>query len=144
MADASVDAVVCFYSIHHMVGARKLDTIRNVSEAMREFGRVLKPDGCLFVFEMTPMMPFLVLQHALWNLVRRAAPRTLDMYFFSATEISRIGAAEMPKGTILERIFFGASAFTIIPPIFSLPWLKLPRLLYPLDAKLYKWRKPYH
>jgi ubiquinone/menaquinone biosynthesis C-methylase UbiE len=144
MADVSVDIVVCFYSVHHMVGARKTETAKNVSEAIREFGRVLKPDGWLFIYEMTPMSPFRIIQDLFWNVVRKAAPKTLDMYFFSAAEICRIGEAEMPAGSTLERIFFGASAFTIIPPIFSLPWFKVPRLFYPLDAKLYKWRKPAH
>ena len=141
MANSSVDIIACFYSIHHMVGANIAETKANISRAFGEFGRVLKPDGLLFVFEMTPMIPYMLLQGLAWDTARSLAPKALDMYFVSAAEMSRFGNEELPRNSMLERIYFGASAFTIIPPIFSLPWLKLPRLLYPLDAKLYKWRK---
>ncbi len=140
MADRSVDVVVCFYSIHHMVGSSRKQTIANVRRAFSEFGRVLKPDGLLFVFEMTPITLFSLAQTALWNLARRMAPSKLDMYFWSADSLAGMGTSQLPTGSTLEKIFFGASAFTMFPPAFSLPWIKVPRLIYPLDAKLYKWR----
>jgi ubiquinone/menaquinone biosynthesis C-methylase UbiE len=141
MADASVDIIVCFYSIHHMVGATKDATRANVTSAFREFGRVLKPGGQLFVFEMTPITFFSSVQGLLWNLVRRLMPTKLDMYFWTAESIVDLGRQTLPPGTQVEKIFFGTSAFTSFPPAFSLPWLRVPRFLYPLDAKLYKWRK---
>jgi ubiquinone/menaquinone biosynthesis C-methylase UbiE len=140
MADASVDVVVCFYSIHHMVGKTIQGTRDNVGQALREFGRVLKPEGCLFIFEMTPIGPFSVVQSLLWNLVRRLAPRTLDMYFWSASSLAAAARENLPQGAQPEKLFFGTSAFTTIPPVFNLPWFKIPRLFYPLDAKLYRWR----
>jgi len=140
MADRSVDTVVCFYSIHHMVGATREDNRRQVEQAFREFGRVLKPEGLLFIFEMTPVTLFSGAQTALWNPVKRLAPRRLDMYFWSAEALARTGQRHLPPGSVLEKIFFGTSAFTMFPPAFALPWLKLPRIVYPLDAKLYKWR----
>jgi SAM-dependent methyltransferase len=139
MADASVDAIVCFYSVHHMVGKTVAATGSNVGRAFQEFGRVLKPNGLLFVFEMTPILPFYAVQSLLWNTVRKLAPNVLDMYFWSANSIADIARDHLPKGSMIEKIFFGTSAFTAIPPVFNLPWLKVPRLCYPLDAKLYKW-----
>jgi ubiquinone/menaquinone biosynthesis C-methylase UbiE len=140
MADRTVDVVVCFYSIHHMVGASKKQTISNVRRAFAEFGRVLRPGGQLFVFEMTPITLFSMAQAALWNPLRRIAPTKLDMYFWSADSLASVGQSELPVASTLEKIFFGASAFTMFPPAFSMPWIKVPRLIYPLDAKLYKWR----
>lgn len=140
MAGASVDVVVCFYSIHHMVGATTEATAANVRRAFAEFGRVLRPGGMLFVFEMTPLTLFSLAQKAFWNPVRRLAPDKLDMYFWTAASLAEIGRSQLPAGATLEKIFFGASAFTMFPPAFSLPWIKVPRLIYPLDAKLYKWR----
>lgn len=140
MADSSVDIVVCFYAIHHMVGGTVGETRENVRRAFREFGRVLKPGGSLFVFEMTPIVPFYGLQALFWNLARRMAPRTLDMYFWTASTMAAVGRESLPNGALLEKFFFGSSAFNWIPPIFSIPWLKVPRILYPLDAKLYRWR----
>jgi ubiquinone/menaquinone biosynthesis C-methylase UbiE len=142
MGDASVDVVVCFYSIHHMVGNSIGETRENVGRALREFGRVLKPGGSLFIFEMTPIGPFSIVQSALWNPIRRIAPRTLDMYFWSADSLAKAARENLPQGSIPEKLFFGTSAFTTIPPIFNLPWFKVPRLFYPLDAKLYRWRLP--
>jgi ubiquinone/menaquinone biosynthesis C-methylase UbiE len=142
MADASVDLVVCFYSIHHMVGGSIEETRANVGRAFREFGRVLKPEGSLFVFEMTPIGPFSLLQSLAWNAIRRMAPRTLDMYFWSASSLAGVARENLPPGAAPEKLFFGTSAFTTIPPVFNLPWLKMPRLFYPLDAKLYRWRMP--
>jgi ubiquinone/menaquinone biosynthesis C-methylase UbiE len=140
MADHSVDIVACFYSIHHMVGATKRENEAIVARAFAEFGRVLKPGGMLFVFEMTPVTLFSLLQAVCWNSVRRLVPSKLDMYFWSAKALAETGRRHLPAGSILEKVFFGASAFTTFPPAFSLPWIKVPRLVYPLDAKLYKWR----
>ena len=142
LADQSVDVVVCIYSIHHMVGATQAETRDNVRRAFTEFGRVLKPNGHLLVFEMTPLSLFAAAQHLGWNLARRLFPGVLDMYFWSAKDIIDLGRRTLPAGSQPEKVFFGTSAFIWFPPAFSLPWLRVPRLIYPLDAKLYKWRMP--
>jgi hypothetical protein len=41
-----------------------------------------------------------------------------------------------------EEIDFPCSAFETFPPFFSLPWLRIPKIFYPLDARLYKWEQP--
>lgn len=139
MANKSVDVIVCFYSIHHMVSTSIEGTKSNVARAFSEFGRVLKPDGRLFVFEMTPMQPFSAAQALLWNPLRRAIPDALDMYFWSASSIAQLAHKNLPASSTLETFSFGTSPLAAIAPIFNLPWFKVPRMLYPLDAKLYKW-----
>jgi len=140
LRDSSVDVIVCFYSIHHMVGRTREETRTNVGRAFKEFGRVLKPEGALFVFEMTPIAPFQAVQSLLWNLVRSAAPGMLDMYFWSASALLSVARENLPAGSASEKLIFGTSLFSAIPPVFNLPWFKIPRGLYPLDARLYKWR----
>ncbi len=142
LPDKSMDAVICIYSIHHMVGATIAETRNNVRQAFQEFGRVLKPGGMLFVFEMTPFSPFALAQQICWNVMRRLMPNKLDMYFWKADAIIELARQTLPTGAQVEKVFFGTSAFTMFPPAFSLPWLRIPRLLYPLDAKLYKWHMP--
>lgn len=139
LPDKSMDAVICVYSIHHMVGKTIAETRSNVKRAFLEFGRVLKPGGMLLVFEMTPFAPFALFQQLGWNLLRRLMPNKLDMYFWKADAIIEMARQTLPEGSQVEKVFFGTSAFTTFPPAFSLPWLRIPRLLYPLDAKLYKW-----
>jgi SAM-dependent methyltransferase len=139
LASAAVDAIVCIYSVHHMVGPTLAATETNVRRAFREFGRVLKPGGSLLVFEMTPIGPFAWVQRAYWNPLRARAPHALDMRFFTAAEMARFGREELPPGSALRDRSFAASPFTTFPPAFSLPWLRVPRFLYPLQPRLYRW-----
>ncbi len=142
LANHSVDCVVCFYSIHHMVGTSISETRGNVHRAFKEFGRVLRPGGELFIFEMTPMYLFALFQNLLWNQVRSGIPNALDMYFWPGSDLRNAAEQFLPIGSSFELVVFRNSAFATFPPIFSLPWLKIPRFLYPLTPKLYRWRMP--
>jgi ubiquinone/menaquinone biosynthesis C-methylase UbiE len=142
MANGSVDAVVCFYSIHHMVGSDLAKTRETVEKAFNEFGRVLKPGGLLFVFEMAPVAVFSMLQRHFWNPARRLMTKALDMHFWPAKEMVAIGASSLPAGSGLEELGFRSSALSLIRPVFSMPWLKVPRFGHPLSPKLYLWRMP--
>lgn len=142
LASHSVDCVVCFYSIHHMVGTSISDTRTNVHCALKEFGRVLRNGGELFIFEMTPMYFFAMFQNLLWNQARSRIPNLLDMYFWQGNDLRNAAAKFLPTGSLLKITVFRDSVFTVFPPVFSLPWLKIPRFLYPLTPKLYQWKMP--
>jgi len=137
MPDRSVDLAVCFYSLHHMVGETRAETQGVVTQAFMEFGRVIKPGGYLFVFEMTPMKPAAMLQRLAWDSMRRLLGRKLDMHFWAADFFERI-LQDTVAQAVLERVYFQSSLTTIIRPAFALPSLKLYRFLYPLAPKLYK------
>jgi len=137
----SVDIAVAFYSIHHMVGQTTSDNETIVAKAFAELNRVLKPGGSLFVFEMTPYQPVYRLQRFAWNLAKRLLGRRLDMYFRSAESMAAFGSSALPEAH-LEEIDFSCSAFETFPPFFSLPWFRIPKIFYPLDARLYKWEQP--
>jgi SAM-dependent methyltransferase len=139
MADCSVDAIVCFYSIHHMVAENRNKTRALVERVFAEFARVLKSGGSIFVFEMTPVAVFALAQRCLWDWAKKSKPDKLDMYFWSAASLAEIGSSRLPDGAHLEQIDFRSSLFTMVRPIFSLPWLKLPRCFHPLRARLYRW-----
>lgn len=134
----SVDLAIAFYSIHHMVGTRVQENDQIVQKAFMEFARVIKPGGSLFVFEMTPWPLFAALQRGFWNPGRRFLGGKLDMYFRSARSMAEFGRRAFPNATA-EVIDFGCSPFETFPPIFSLPWFKVPKLFYPLEARGYKW-----
>jgi ubiquinone/menaquinone biosynthesis C-methylase UbiE len=135
----SVDIAVAFYSVHHMVGATIAESDTIVQKAFSEMGRVIKPGGSLFVFEMSPWRPFAALQRLLWNQARRWLGAKLDMYFRSAQSMFAFGHLVFPNGS-LEIIDFRYPPFKALPPVFSLPWLYIPKLFYPFEARLYKWQ----
>ena len=137
----SIDIAVAFYSIHHMVGQTTSDNQAIVAKAFAELNRVLKPGGSLFVFEMTPYRSVYRLQRFGWNLAKRLLGRRLDMYFRSAESMAAFGSSALPEAH-LEEVDFSCSAFETFPPFFSLPWFRIPKIFYPLDARLYKWEQP--
>ena len=139
LADRSIDAIVCFYSIHHMVGATVAQNRALVHAAFREFGRVLKPHGELFVFELAPVWPVFQLQRALWNLVRRAHP-AVNMFFWSTPSLVQIAGAALPAGTTYQRRRYTVPPWLVFPPIFTVPRFRTPRLLFPFLLYCYYWR----
>lgn len=140
LATRSVDAVVCFYSLHHVVGARVRDNQRLVREAFAEFARVVRPGGHLLVFEVTPWAAAWVAQRAGWNLVRRLIGETAAMYFWRREELTRTGADFLPPESRLECRSFRVPWWTRFPPAFALQRFRVPRLLYPFDICMYHWR----
>lgn len=137
LSDRSVDLIVCFYAVHHFVSDTPEENEALVHRAFREFGRVIKPGGYLFVFEMTPMKPAAFIQALVWTWARKLLGSKLDMYFWTADFFDRLHRSTL-ETTVLERVYFQSSLMTIIRPAFSLPELKLYRFLYPLAPKLYK------
>jgi hypothetical protein len=137
-ADDSLDTVVCFYSVHHMTG-ETIDASRSrVRSAFREFGRVIKQDGNILIFEMSPAWPFSILEEIVWQPLRNVLGKSLDMYFWTGEALQRLGRDELPPNTFEHRRFH-VPALTTFPIAFSLPWLKFPRALYPFHVEAYHW-----
>lgn len=134
-SSASIDAIVCFYSLHHIVGRSVLDTQARLEMSLREFRRVLVPGGSLLVVEVAPWWPMVGLQRLLWAL------RPWPMFFWTRRALIRLVAEEMP-GARLEVTTFRVPWRTMLPPAYALPWLRIPRALYPFTLCLYQWRMP--
>ena len=135
----SVDTVLCFYSVHHMTGQSVEENATIVGRVFEEFRRVLKDRGRLLVFEVTPVWPFGILEDLVWNLARRSLGSGLDMYFWRAPKLERIGSEKLTNADLTVRHFNGALLQTF-PPIFSKRSFRLPRFLYPFDICLYEWK----
>jgi len=141
LPDRSVDLVLCIYSIHHMTGKNLVENILKVSNAFREFSRVIKPGGNLVVVDLSPWWPGAILGNATWNLARHLLGKKLDMYFWRGTALKRLGE-NFFKNATLHIETFRQSPLTTFPPVFSLPSLKIPRIVYPFDVNLYRWEFP--
>jgi len=140
LAAGSVDAVVCFYSLHHVVGATVRDNEMLVRAVFREFGRVLRRGGDLMVFEVAPWWPAWALQRASWTLARRVAGELVAMFFWSSYLLQHVAAECLPRGTEVEYRPFKVSPWTTFPPAFALQRFRVPRLLYPFEICMYHWR----
>ena len=136
----SVDAIVCAYSLHHMVGGTVSRTRQNVRKAFEEFRRVLKPGGDLLIFEVVLVQPVDLLQRLWWNALRSALGRRLDMFFWSCSDLARLVGRLMPTATPTRTKFGLSPWWTMLYPVLALPWLRIPRLLYPMRATLLRWK----
>jgi ubiquinone/menaquinone biosynthesis C-methylase UbiE len=135
---ASVDRISLFYSIHHMIGQTVAENRDNVTAALRECGRVMRPGGTLAVFDMSPWWPVWQAQKLTWNKARKVLTDKLDMFFWRDSVLRGLADSAFP-GRKVETETFSISPFLVFPPVFSLPGLKLPRFLYPFDINMYKW-----
>jgi SAM-dependent methyltransferase len=137
--DQSVDAILCFYSVHHMVGGTVKENQATAARALSEFGRVVKPGGSVLVFEVNPWRPFWLFEQVAWNKVRQMLGAKLDMYFYSDSALARLGRRIFPQAR-LNRVVFRSSPLEWFPPVFSIQWLKIPRMLYPFQASVFHWQ----
>jgi SAM-dependent methyltransferase len=138
LGDRSVDAIVSLYAIHHFGGQTRRENESRVARGFAEFGRVLKPGGSLFVFELSPWWPVWQAQCAGWNLMRKLA-QSMDIFFWRERWLVSIAAGHLGRSTTLRRVRFHAPALTPISPVFACPAFKIPRFLFPFDVHLYHW-----
>jgi SAM-dependent methyltransferase len=141
LADGAVDLAICFYSLHHMVGNSVAESRGILEMALSELSRVLRKGGHLVVFEMRPKWHYRLIQGLGWNLARSVLGGRLDMHMWPQAVVETAAGLKKPEARFEARLF-EASQFLMFPPVFALPWLKIPRLLYPLSPVAYVWSKP--
>ena len=139
LRDQSTDVILAVYSVHHMIGSSKEETQNTVMKVFQEFFRVIRPGGNILVIEMAPIEPFGFLQDFFWDIAKKALGSSLDQFFWTPNRLKK--ACNNLKGWKDPQIIsFASSWWECFPPIFSLPWLKIPRFLYPLRPIGYLWQ----
>ena len=136
LPDDSIDLVVALYAIHHLTGLNGFehDSMRYL--AFSEMARVVRPGGQIQVFDLSPWSLAALAQDLLWSTAKARLGDALDAHFWTTDEYRSV----LP-GLPCEVTTFCGSPFTWLPPILSLPWLRIPRFLYPLTPSLYRWHK---
>ena len=124
--DNSLSLVVAFYSLHHMTTQTYGGSRIRAERAIAEMQRVLNSDGTLLIFEMRPHRWASWLQAHCWDLAKAVLGDGLDACFLDDL-------------TGFEVQTFAAPWYTLIAPILSLPWLKIPRILWPFQPVVYRW-----
>lgn len=137
-ADKSVDRIFFFYSIHHMIGRTVAENTANLTAALRECRRVVRDQGNLVIFDMSPWWPAWQAQRMAWNQARIALEDKLDMFFWRGSALEQL-AGPILSARDYSTQSFKVSPFLSFPPVFSLPNLRVPRFMYPFDIKMYKW-----
>jgi SAM-dependent methyltransferase len=139
VADQAIDVIICLYSIHHMIGRSIRQNAALVRRVFHEFNRVLRPGGHLFVCEVNPSWPVALAQRVLWNPVRRLLGERLDQHFWTRTALEDLGREYLP-GAQFKVVTTQLDRLALISPVFTMPWLKCPRFLFPFQANLFHWR----
>jgi len=132
---ASADLVVAFYSVHHMTTQTFDGSDIRREWALAEMQRVLRPGGSLLVFEMVPHGWVWALERIFWDVGKALLGDRLDMLFWPTERYART-----PLGAPTVQTF-DCSSFSTFAPIFALPWLRIPRFLFPFSAVVYRWVK---
>jgi ubiquinone/menaquinone biosynthesis C-methylase UbiE len=140
LPDRSVDVVLAYYAVHHITGQTLAENRRRLELAFRELARVVKPGGDVLVFEVSPWRPVWLAERLFWNAAKSVLSHVLDMCFYPAEVYERVGRTTMPDARFSMRSF-STSMLSTFPPAFSLPWLPIPRFLYPFDVNLYRWTR---
>jgi ubiquinone/menaquinone biosynthesis C-methylase UbiE len=140
VASGSVDAIVCFYSLHHVVGTTVKDNRELVRRTLTEFARVLTSAGRVVVFEVAPWWAAWAVQRVAWNAVRHIFGGALNMFFWRQSELISLVTTSFRSPSAVESIRFQVPPLTMFPPAFALQKLRLPRVLYPFNLNMYTWR----
>jgi SAM-dependent methyltransferase len=139
LASGCVDAAMCFYSVHHMTGATVDENERIVDGVFRELSRVVRPGGQVLVFDISPWWPFSLAEQLTWNYARKTLGPRLDMFFWKDSWLSEVGRRHFDKAPLSVETY-RRNPFTPFSPIFYMPRLRIPRILYPFSINLYRWQ----
>jgi len=136
----SVDLLVCFYSLHHMIGRTIVETRANVLECLRESARVLKPGGTLFIAENNPRGLFWLIQRLGWAPAKKILRQHLDMFFWSRPELDQL-LLDATGQRAAQSVRCDTGPLTVISPLFAVPRFRVPRFVHPLNCSVSVWNK---
>lgn len=143
-SDASFDHVVFSLVLHHIAGASARSARSNVRRSLAEARRVLKPGGRVWVSELCPPEPVYLAELAAAPLTR-AALRLADVPFvvMHSPRFYRRVLEELAFREVRAELVRApeAKAWDWLTPVDGLPWLRVPRFMFPVRAALVSGRR---
>lgn len=138
LTEASVDAVVGIYALHHMIGDSVAESWANVRSAMHEVARVAKPRAEVFVFEVCPWPPAWVAERVGWRAARRVLGSEVDFVFWPEKRLLELGNEVFPDAQVEQRRS-KIKPLSMFPPVIGRPGLRIPWIAYPFHVVLLHW-----
>ena len=139
LSERSFDHVVLPLILHHVAGRSASEAREGAIAVLAEARRVLRPGGTLWISEFCVSAPLYAAERLLAPLTRRAlamagAPLVImhDSNFYRRALTSSHWSA--PTFDVIRAP--GARPFDVVTPIIGVPWIRVPRALYPLDLTL--------
>ncbi|MGB8223836.1 MAG: class I SAM-dependent methyltransferase [Polyangiales bacterium] len=135
IADQSFDHVVLPLVLHHITEQSWTAARREVAKVLREAARVLRPGGRIWISEFT-------VRPSVYWVEAVAAPITKLVLGLAGIPLVVMHSADFYRGLLLRESFVDLTSYYPDPPnaswrdpirpIIGLPWLRVPRGLYPV------------
>lgn len=135
----SFDHVVMPLVLHHVAGRNADEAQAGARAVIAEAARVLRRGGRLWISE-------LCVGRAIYRAERALAPATRGLLDLAGVPLVIMHSARFYRNALREAGLFdahaeavevaGASSLDLITPVIGVPWLKVPRFLYPVTPTL--------
>ncbi len=138
LTDGSVETIVYPMILHHICDGTARGARQGVRDAFAEAHRVLAPGGQLIIVDYAVPGVVYAIERTLAPVTRAALAlkgiplvvmHSVDFYADTLGALGFSGVERVETGD-------GRGPFEMIQPVISLPWLRIPRALYPVRSMM--------
>jgi len=138
-ADCAFDHVILPLVLHHVAGRTAEDARHLATLVVREAARVLKPGGFLWISEICPSAWGYRWERRLVPLTRRLLAwvgQPLVVLHSAEFYLSMLDGERWAETGAVPIRADGAGPWDLVQPVIALPWLRIPRLAFPVQPVL--------
>lgn len=141
----SMDHVVMPLILHHITGRSVREARRLVRQVLRSSLEVVRPGGRVWISDFLVPLPIYAAEFVLSPLTRATlalVSQTLVVMHSESFYRSALAETGWEDVRVQTLRLDEARPFDLVIPILGMPWLRVPRLLYPLKPSLISARRP--